>query len=83
MFSKLPALPNLSPNQTKQAQALAKNFSARKKTDLEKADKLLFDLFIADNTAAVAICLDVLTARRGRTRPARAPLRRRVHRIEL
>lgn len=48
MFSDLLKLKNLSKEQQTKAISLSKKFSSTNKTDLEKANNLLFSLFCSD-----------------------------------
>ena len=61
MFSDLLKLKNLSKKQQTKAISLSKKFSSTNKTDLEKANNLLFSLFCSDRREEVDICLKVLT----------------------
>lgn len=61
MFSDLLELKNLSKEQQTKAISLSKKFSSTNKTDLEKANNLLFSLFCSDQREGVDICLKVLT----------------------
>lgn len=61
MFSDLLKLKNLSKEQQTKAISLSKKFSSTNKTDLEKANNLLFSLFCSDRREGVDICLKALT----------------------
>ena len=61
MFSDLLKLENLSKEQQTKAISLSKKFSSTNKTDLEKANNLLFSLFCSDRREGVDICLKALT----------------------
>lgn len=62
MFSDLLNLENLSKEQQTKAISLSKKFSPTNKTDLEKANDLLFSLFCSNRLEGVDICLKILTS---------------------